>query len=211
MPNVARITAPLPLLSPRVFARQDINSLLSSEESATSWRCVLTGAADGLPDLVLRISSWQATIQTGRANYIQCVAPASLDTVAEIAARRQGEIVIARIARLANGQHVEREMVRSRYSNLYLNEGPRRRSVVLNGWSPALTEAVGSADLYGVQTISDSDGGLRVRAAIDWSLRPGMTARFMGREMAVAFINYYVGTDRNTLTGFMDVGSRADG
>lgn len=211
MPNVARIALPLPLLTPRVFARQNINALLSTEESATAWTCVLTGAADGLPDLPLRISSWQATIQTGRSNYIQCVVPASLETVAEIAARRRGVIVITRTARLANGQMVEREMVRSRYSNLYLNEGPRRRSVVLNGWSPALAEAAGSADLYGVQTISDSDGGLRVRAAIDWSLRPGMTARFMGREMTVAYINYYVGTERNALTGFMDVGSRVDG
>jgi hypothetical protein len=157
------------------------------------------------------ISSWQATLQTDAACYVQCVVPACTDWVDDIVTAT--EFVISRSARLTDGGAIEYEMARSPIAagGLSFAQGTRNHTATISGYPDALTASdsppvVQDRTLTGVRTVTDSGGGsIRVRADIDWLLRPGMRAYYGATEILVDFINYYVpGNDQ-----YMDVGERA--
>ena len=154
------------------------------------------------------ISSWQATLQTDAACYVQCVVPAAAPWVATILAATA--FVISRRARLADGSIIEYEMARSPLEVREPSQGPGSYTVVLSGYPDALTAnddppTAQDRTLQGVRSAAGLPGGMRVRADIDWLLRPGMRALYGSTPILVDYINYYVpGNDQ-----YMDVGERA--
>lgn len=154
------------------------------------------------------ISSWQATLQTDAACYVQSVIPACTPWISTITAAT--EFVIRRKAQLTDGSAIEYEMARSPLETRSFAQGPSNHTATISGYSDALTAnanppAVQDRTLTGVRTVFDGDGGIRVRADIDWLLRPGMRAYWGATPILVDFINYYVpGNDQ-----YMDIGERA--
>lgn len=71
---------------------------------------------------------------------------------------------------------------------------------------PPPSEGESARALTGVRSLSQYGSLTRVRADIDWLLRPGMTALAGGRTLNVAYINYYVSGNQ----AYMDVGERAE-
>ena len=152
------------------------------------------------------ISSWQATVQTGRASYAQAVIPAATAWVDLIEARAAaGEFIIYRGVRDSDGNTQESELARAPLGDVRFDIGPINATMTISGYavlappSGALTRT-----LTNVRSESSS-GGFRVRADIDWFLRPGHTAVSRGTSFVVSYINYYV----NASDEYMDVGERA--
>lgn len=169
------------------------------------YACVVTGAADALPDLRLPISSWQATVQNGRADYVQAVVPAIMDLVDAIGARSNGEIVIYRGARSPDGSEREIEMARAPLEQFRIDRGSFRATGTLSGYAAITTNADPSTrTLTGLRSLSIDGSGVRARTDIDWLLRPGMMASVGEYAFEVSYINYYVGNNQ----AYMDVGER---
>jgi hypothetical protein len=159
------------------------------------------------PDGTVRIpiSSWQATLQTERANYVQCVVPGALGYSETINAATSFTIkrrtVLGEVA-------IEKEMASAPVQSLNFSRGPQRFTAVLSGYSPGFEEPeeapTEATTLRHVRSISTTNGVYRVRCGIDWLLKPGMRAEYDGASFVVAFINFYVqGND-----AYMDVGER---
>lgn len=153
------------------------------------------------------ISSWQATLQTGGSNYVQCVVPACADWVGAITAATV--FVIYRQAASSAGV-IDYEMARAPMSQRQFDRGPERQTCTLSGYSTGFAldsnpPAVYDRALVGVRSIS-SGGGMRVRCAVDWLLRPGHRAFAEGAAFVVDYINYYAPKSGDS---YMDVGSRA--
>lgn len=169
------------------------------------YSCVVTGVADSTDDLRLPISSWQATVQNGRADYVQAVVPAVVDLVDAINDRPNGEIVIYRGARSPDGSKREVEMARAPLGQFRIDRGPFRATGTLSGYAETSTNADPSTRaLTGLRSLSIDSSGVRARTDIDWLLRPGMMASVGGYAFEVSYINYYVGNNQ----AYMDVGER---
>lgn len=163
------------------------------------------------PDGVVRapISSWQATLQTGLANYLQCVIPACepyLDAINAATA-----FTIYRKAALADGTGIEYPMATSPVGTRSMSRGTSNWTAVIDGYADALPEdadppAAYDRTLEDVRAVFTQASGLRVRCGVDWLLRPAMRALLGETPFIVSYINYYVtGSDQ-----FMDVGERIE-
>lgn len=153
------------------------------------------------------ISSWQATLQTGGSNYVQCVVPAVLEWVARI--NEATAFAIVRVATPPGGAAIEYEMAAAPLGQIQVSNGPTNYTATLSGYSTAFAadeapDAAYDRALSSVRSISSGTGGYRVRCAIDWLLRPGHRAILGAESFVVGYINYYAtsGNDR-----YMDVGS----
>jgi len=178
----------------------DINPITSQ----TYYACEIDDGVLG----VIRppISSWQATVQSGRSSYAQAVIPAATAWVDLVEARAvAGEFVIYLGVRYSDGSTQESELARAPLNDVRFDVGPINATMTISGYavlpppSGALTRT-----LTNVRSESSS-GGFRVRADIDWFLRPGHTAVSRGTSFTVAYINYYA----NDSDEYMDVGERA--
>jgi hypothetical protein len=163
-----------------------------------------------LPDAVVRvpISSWQATLQTGRSNFLQCVVPAVTSYVDSI--NSATTFTVYRVAE-ADGVAIEYEMATAPIDGAVFARGPARHTCTLSGYSDGFTPdadppAVFDRTLEGTRSITTGQG-TRVRAKIDWLLRPGHRAIAGGTSFAVDFINFY----SNGQDEYMDAGSRGQG
>lgn len=163
---------------------------------------------DDTPPLRLPISSWQATLQVSRANFLQAVVPAVTNHAAQIIASTGKDFVIYRGAMLPNGSRAETEMARAPLSFRF-ERGPTNHTCTLSGWSESSFTAPGE-DVHGpgprilqeIRSQSVYNAGVRVRCAVDWFLRPGQRAIANGHEFVVSWINYYV----SSRGAYMDVG-----
>lgn len=194
---------PSPVSQIRIRSIVDYDSVTGSSESYYLMEIAGLNPAKRIP-----ISSWQATLQLSRSNYVQCVIPSAFQYLDEIAA--QTEFVIYRAAKLQNGEIIESEMTRAPIQTTVFQQGPYNSTCTISGYSagflPAEVAQQTDRQLKGIQsTAIDAGGNMRVRAAIDWLLRPGMRAIVDGRTFVASYINYYVGSGQS----YMDVGERA--
>ena len=152
------------------------------------------------------ISSWQATLRVDEQSYVQCVVPAVQDLVDDITTATAFEI--RRTATLADGALLEYVMCSSPLDTVALAQGKANYTATLSGY--ASTGFVASADpdaaydrtLTGIRTVFTYTSGVRIRASIDWLLKPGQRAIFGATSFVVGYINYYVGGG----DAYMDVG-----
>jgi len=153
------------------------------------------------------ISSWQATLQTGASNYVQCVVPAVADWVDSINAATA--FTITRAATPAGGATIEYEMASAPLEQIQLSQGPTNFSGTLSGYSTAFAEdeapdAAYDRTLAGVRSVASGSSGYRVRCAIDWLLRPAQRAYLPdSSSFIVGYINFYQPQGNDS---YMDVG-----
>jgi len=196
------IQAPAVLGAPALLAFHDFTGLIG--DAITHYVMDLT-----TPDGAVRvpISSWQATLQTGASNYVQCVVPAALDWAASI--NDATHFTIYRTAQIPDGAAIEYEMARAPLQTASFARGPTNYTVTLSGYSTAFAEDEAPPTSYdrtltGIRSVTIGSGRTRVRCAIDWLLRPGQRAYYDGAASFVtAFINYYVPQGNDA---YMDVG-----
>lgn len=193
-------------IQPSMTGYQDWVSKLPEIELQEVYRLVITGAADGLPDLYIgKMSSWQATSQSGtRASYLQAVLPAASELLPSIADRQNGNLVIQKGYRFQDGSTRYEEVVRARFDGLRPDRGRRALTVTVSGYLSGMQSANGFRALSGVRSVSTQNGKRRVRCSIDFFLKPGMLVGFDGDSFEASYINYYV----NQNDKFCEVGER---
>ena len=204
MPLAGHAAAPSPLGSPAATAYHDFTGQLGDIVTRYTMDLITpTGTVR------VAISTWQATLQTGSSNYVQCVIPACTMWVEAITTAT--EFVISRRATLPSGAAIELEMASAPADQAQFDQGPQRHTCTLSGYAEAFVEDLDPPVIYdrvlaGVRSISSGDSSLRVRCAIDWLLRPGHRAFVNGTPFLVGYINYYAPSG---FDAYMDVGSRA--
>jgi hypothetical protein len=155
------------------------------------------------------ISSWQATIQTGRQSYAQCVTPACEDYVDIINAGASFSVL--RQATLPDGYVFEYQMFDSPISTTAIAQGTSNYTATISGYSTAVPEDEDPPDAYlrtlvDIRTITSQASGVRVRCGIDWLLRPAWRAQANDDPFIVSYINYYASDGDQ----YMDVGERIE-
>lgn len=153
------------------------------------------------------ISSWQATLQTGLSNYVQCVVPAAQSYVTQINAATQFKIL--RRVTLPDGFVIEYQMASGPLQTVTLDQGPFQYTATIAGYSSgfAINETPSPAynrTMQGLRSVSVSEGKARVRCSIDWLLRPSQRVFAGDRNFIASYINYYVGNN----DAYMEVGER---
>ena len=142
--------------------------------SQVIYLCTLTGAADGVADVVIPISSFQATLRNGDPSYLACVIPNSTDWEAAVTARPNGEIVIQKGYRLADGSTNLEEIARVDFETVRIDRGARNDSATIVGHKTVTATAPKEWAVQGVSYYAlQADGKRRIRAAMDLFLRPG--------------------------------------
>ena len=200
-----------------LFARADVPSMLGTANplavhdftgqlgDATTYYVMDLTTPSGT--IRVPISSWQATLQTGLSNYVQCVVPAAQSYITQINAATQFKTL--RQVTLPNGFVVEYQMANGPVQTVTLNQGPFRYTAIIEGYSSgfAINETPDPAynrTLQGLRSVSVSGGNVRVRSAIDWLLRPSQRVFAGDRNFVASYINYYVGNN----DAYMEVGER---
>lgn len=188
------------------LAYQDWLSKLPPVQIQELYRLMITGAPDGQPDLHIGgISSWQATSQAdGRSSYLQAVIPAADQHLTAIEARQNGELVIQKGYRFADGSSRYEEILRSNFDTLRPDRGRSSLTVTVSGYLPGQGAPSGSRVLNGIRSVSTSNGKRRVRCNVDLFLKPGMTVHALGESFVASYINYYV----TQADKFCEVGER---
>lgn len=169
-----------------------VNALYKKQ---TIFQCILTGAADGLEDLVIPISSFQSTVRDGDPTYLACVIPDSINYIADISARTNGDIVIKQGYKLYDGSIQAEEIIRVDYENLQDARGGRSASATISGHKTTSSSSPKSVELeevtyYGLQT----NGKRTFRAKPDIFLRVGDTAVYGTESIIIGQISYTVDT-----------------
>lgn len=198
----ARLSGPQVLSAPAVLAWHDFTGQLGDAITHYVMDLTTPGGTVRVP-----ISSWQATLQTGASNYVQCVVPAVLQWAASI--NDATHFTIYRTAQIPDGAAIEYEMARAPLQTASYSRGNTNFTCTLSGYSTAFAEDEAPPTTYdrtltGVRSVTTGSGRTRVRCAIDWLLRPGQRAYYDGAASFVtAFINYYVPQGNDA---YMDVG-----
>lgn len=209
--TTADILVPSPLGAPRIYAINDWSGTVP-RSAQIYYRGELRS---GSTVLKLPISSWQATLQSGRSSYLQCVVPAAesyIDDITTLYDAPGTTLVVVRGALRSDGSVSELDMASVPLEQIPYQRGAQRSTVTLSGYGTIEFDVVdaesppsGSVrELSGVQTISADTTGTRARSEVDWLLKPGMIADAEGTTFQVSYINYYA----NAAQEFMDCGSR---
>ena len=198
----AIVRGPQVLSAPAVLAWHDFTGQLGDAITHYVMDLTTPGGTVRVP-----ISSWQATLQTGASNYVQCVVPAVLPWAASINAATA--FTIYRTAEIPGVAAIEYEMARAPLQTASYSQGNTNFTCTISGYSTAFAEDEAPPTSYdrtltGVRSVTIGSGRTRVRCAIDWLLRPGQRAYYDGAASFVtAFINYYVPQGNDA---YMDAG-----
>lgn len=162
--------------------------------------CVLTGSADGLDDLEIPISSFQAKMRDGNPSYISAYIPDIMNWADEINARQNGDILIRKGYKFADGTRQLETIAWVDFENLRYDKGAKSQTGVISGHRTESSSETGTKTviLSGVSYVSLQENGfLRIRSEIDLFLRPGDTVIYddEGGSIVAGYINYVVNTD----------------
>jgi hypothetical protein len=161
------------------------------------FRCVLTGADNGLDDLELPISSFSATVREGDPTYLSCNIPNGSAYINEIQLRTDGDILIRAGVALSDGYEYLEEIVRVNYetlrTELAASEGITTDYAIITGHKTRTLNQSKEWELQGVSyyAISD-DGKRRLRGDLDFQLRCGDILTYGDDTLVVGAISYSV-------------------
>lgn len=131
----------------------------------------LTGAPDGVDDVVIPISSFQARDRDGIV-YLSVVIPDYDTWAASVIARPNGEMVIEG-AYLVHGAEVARgEILRVNLDDIRSDRGGRSKSISLAGYQSASYGAPEYVTLNGISQRSLYDDKIRLRSLPDFFIHP---------------------------------------
>jgi hypothetical protein len=157
------------------------------------FRCILTGAEDGLDDLDLPMAKFTARVRDGDPSYLSCTIPNGSEYEDEVLLRPNGDIVVKYGARLVSGIEQLVEIVRVNYEDMQIDRSATNDTIILTGHK---TTTISESKEWPVSNVSyfgmDSDGKRRIRADMDYFLRCGDICQFDDDEMIVGSITYTV-------------------
>jgi hypothetical protein len=178
---------------------QDWTSSLPSSILQTFYTLTITGS----PDLVVPISSWQATLQTGeRSDYLQATIPAAGNLSEAISERQDGRLIIRKGYRFDDGSERSEIIVESEFSTIRSDRGPINYTITVSGYLQSKPAQSATRKLSNVRSLNMSNGNYRARSDVDLFLQPGMTVEAVGIYFTANYINFYA----NGVDQFCEVG-----
>lgn len=190
-------TASMQLITRSVHHSWDIagNDIATA---AATYKCVLTGAADSLPDITLPLSYFEAILTDIFNSYVSCIIPDVASYEDETTSRPNGDIVIFTGYRLASGTELIEEILRVPFVDMVVSRGGRRESITITGRGVV---AVGTSKERTARNVSSyikqSDGKWKITSDVDFFLRCGDVFIYGddGNEyVIVGIIEYEAGT-----------------
>lgn len=156
--------------------------------SKTFYKCILTGADDSLTDLVLPISNFSARLKSGTPSYMEVTVPNALDYIDGIAARPNGDIVVYHGLQEDGAAIDWNEIARVNFELAPYDKGAESKTVRISGYKQTTYSSPSTVALTGVSGESlQSDGKMRVRAQVDYVVRPADTVTWnSGTDSMVA-------------------------
>ena len=154
----------------------------------TLYRVVLTGAADGVPDVELPATHIHVRRREDKElSYIEVETAPLADTAARIADRSSGQILIDRGVSVGFGWHWTR-IAQARLDDV---EVLRERRFRLSGRGSEL-EPADRTMILRPSYRNEENEELRLRSAVDPFLAPGDRVNFQDRVVTVREISYYI-------------------
>lgn len=200
-PRFAEILVASPLGDPQLLAAHDYSAQVAGLGSRYVMDLVTPSGLVRVP-----ISSWQATPRIDAESYASCVVPNCLpylDSIGEAT-----EFVLSRQAITSSGTVVvEQEVTRAPLGTVQTDQGSTNYTCSISGYGAAIAyeedpDSAFDVTLTGIRSVSVYESSVRVRCAIDWTLKPGTRAFYGESSFLVEYINYYVIES----DGYMDVG-----
>ena len=166
--------------------------------------CVLTDLT-GLDDLIIPMSSFQATLCVDQTSYLACVIPNSINYISDIIAHNLRHtdgiwIAVKKGYRYPDGTINVEEICRVNYESLQVQRGAKNDSATISGhitptYTLAKNRELTGVSYYGLQT----DGKRSFRAELDLFLRVGDHATYNGDSIEVGQIDYTVDTSQEIM------------
>lgn len=203
-PSLAFLATGL-LGSPHALARSSPPAAAEIPSGVTLYRCMLTGAPDGLADASLPIRSFQVRHREATASYYQVVIP-SIAYIDAIDARPNGQIVI-----WSDTDGVTEELTRGSLGDVRSDRGPSSQSITISGnasraATPLATYTVTDV-LYQYSTF---DGEQRLRIRPRAGIRPGDTVRYGSLFFTAGVVTWSVSVSESGMSAQMEVATLSD-
>ena len=155
------------------------------------YELTLTGAADGVANAELPMSSFQCRMRQSEPTYMSVVVP-SHTYAATINARSNGELVVEMVAYVNGTEALREEVCRVDLEGIRIDQGARKSSITLDGHKTK-TYGANRADLEAVTYQRLDEGKHTYRCAYpNWYLKPGSTAVYDENEITVSQVTINV-------------------
>jgi hypothetical protein len=166
-------------------------STFTTEAALIRYYLTVTGAADGVDDIEIPMSSFQARRRSGEPTYLTAVVP-SADYAAAIAARANGTLRIDQGYVLA-GSILQREpIMETDIDEAAIHHGGRQSSIRLTGYREA-TYTPKAITLSGATYRGVSGGKIRYRLAKPYIfLNPGDTVTIEDDTLTIGVMSYSI-------------------
>ena len=167
------------------------------------WICEV----DSDPVLRVPVSSFSATVQTGRSQYLQAAVPNAGDYMADLTAAVAAAdyFGIYRLD-LLDGIEIKTQIARAPLQYADPSQGPTNYSVNLSGYAAAADEpeTPETITLPVAMTLAATGGRQRLRCPIVFNLYPGDTVEYGAASFTADYLSYYV----NETQAYIDLGER---
>lgn len=166
---------------------------LYGDQAVKRYFLTLTGAEDGLEDVVIPIASFQTRIRNQEPTFLSVSIPGAAQAD-EISDRSHGQMIID-MAYIVSGFEMHREeIVRADLETIDIHEGGTNSSVVLSGHKTIDWGSPKTVSLSGVSYRRTINGTTRLRTSVpDLYLKPGDFASYDGDTVTVEQISIFVG------------------
>ncbi|MBN1664832.1 MAG: DUF2341 domain-containing protein [Deltaproteobacteria bacterium] len=154
-----------------------------------TYECILSGEADGLDDLLLPISSFQARLKSGDPSFMSVVVPGT-DYASDITVRANGDLTTY-IVKSVGESRVREKIMTVDLEDIRLDKGSDSQSITLSGHRTHTYETK-TVNFDSIFYEAQYSGKRRYRLPPDLYLRPGDTAVVNGEPVTVDMITWAV-------------------
>jgi hypothetical protein len=187
------------------LARSSPPAAADIPSGVTLYRCLLTGAPDGVADAVLPIRSFQVRHRESTASYYQIVIP-SIAYIDAIDARPSGQIVI-----WSDTDGVTEELMRGSLGAVRSDSGPNSQSITISGNASRAATPLATYTITDVlYQYSTFDGEQRLRIRPRAGIRPGDTIRYGELFFTAGVVTWSVSVSASGMSAQMEVATLSD-
>ncbi len=181
-----------------------ITSIASGLNFYTVYRCTLSGANDGLDDLILKISSFTSRLRSGTPTYCGVIVPNAVLNADAVNSRPNGQLIIDEGRFFSGGTNNYSEIVRVDLESTAYDTGARNSSMSLSGHITETTETPKTVDLSGsvFQESVQANGLIRIKTGVNFLVKPDDTILWDSglKSMIAGLVTINVGK-----TAYMDI------